>query len=113
MLDGEADALTRKAIEMALAGDGMALRLCLERILPARRDRPVNCPLPSIAGPEDAPGAMAVVLSSVASGELTPTEGETLGKLIADTLRVFESSDIEKRLRALEDSDGASPRTAP
>jgi len=30
LLDGEAEALTRKAVEMALAGDGAALRLCLE-----------------------------------------------------------------------------------
>ncbi len=42
LLDGEAEALSRKAIEMALAGDGVALRLCLERLLPARRDRPVS-----------------------------------------------------------------------
>jgi hypothetical protein len=34
LLDGEAEALTRKAIEKALEGDGMALRLCLERVLP-------------------------------------------------------------------------------
>jgi hypothetical protein len=31
LLDGEAEGLTRKAIEMALAGDGTALRLCLDR----------------------------------------------------------------------------------
>jgi hypothetical protein len=32
LLEGEAEALTRKAIELALAGDPTALRLCLERI---------------------------------------------------------------------------------
>lgn len=32
LLEGEAEALTRKAIELALAGDMTALRLCLERI---------------------------------------------------------------------------------
>ena len=35
LLDGEGAALTRKAIELALAGDATALRLCLDRILPA------------------------------------------------------------------------------
>ena len=34
LLDGEAKALTRKAIELALAGETVALRLCLDRILP-------------------------------------------------------------------------------
>jgi hypothetical protein len=36
LLDGEAEA-TRKAIELALGGDMTALRLCLDRILPARK----------------------------------------------------------------------------
>src|SRR5689334_3084270 len=40
LLDGEAEALTRKAIEMALAGESTALRLCLNRILSPRRERP-------------------------------------------------------------------------
>jgi hypothetical protein len=42
LLDGEADALTRKAIERAKQGDVVALRLCLDRILPPRRERPVR-----------------------------------------------------------------------
>jgi hypothetical protein len=41
LLDGEAEALTRQAVTMALAGDGVALRLCLERIAPPRRDAPL------------------------------------------------------------------------
>jgi len=34
LLDGEAEALTRKAIERALDGDPTALRICIDRILP-------------------------------------------------------------------------------
>ena len=52
LLDGEAEALTRKAIELALNGDPMALRLCLERILPPRKERPVDIVLPSLTGAE-------------------------------------------------------------
>jgi hypothetical protein len=40
LLDGEADTLTRKAIELAKEGDTTALRLCIERILPARKEPP-------------------------------------------------------------------------
>jgi hypothetical protein len=36
LLDGEADALTRRAVELALEGNMAALRLCLERLLPPR-----------------------------------------------------------------------------
>jgi hypothetical protein len=39
LLDGEAQALTRKAVELALDGNTMALRMCLDRIGPPRRER--------------------------------------------------------------------------
>jgi Family of unknown function (DUF5681) len=47
LLDGEAEGITRKAIEKALEGDMGALRLCLERVLPPRRDRPAPAPAAS------------------------------------------------------------------
>jgi hypothetical protein len=39
LLEGEAEAITRKAIELAKIGDGPALRLCLERIAPPSEGR--------------------------------------------------------------------------
>ena len=48
LLDGQAQALTQKAIDFALSGDMPALRLCLDRILPPRKDRPVSFTLPEI-----------------------------------------------------------------
>ncbi len=55
LLDGEAKALTRKVVELALAGDTVALKLCLERILPIRRGRPVPFALPPIESVFDLP----------------------------------------------------------
>ena len=48
LLDGEAETLGRKAIDLALAGDTTALRLCIERIAPARKDSPVAFDLPTM-----------------------------------------------------------------
>ena len=45
---GEAKALTRKAIELALVGDPTAMRLCIERIRPPCRERAVKFVLPPI-----------------------------------------------------------------
>ena len=47
-LAGESEALTRRAVELALAGDPTAMRLCLERILPPCRERAVKFALPPI-----------------------------------------------------------------
>jgi hypothetical protein len=47
-LAGESEASTRRAVELALAGDPTAMRLCLERILPPCRERTVKFALPTI-----------------------------------------------------------------
>src|SRR4051794_21617888 len=53
LLEGEAEALTRRAIELALEGDTTALKLCLERIVPRRKSRAVGFDLPRIDRVED------------------------------------------------------------
>ena len=50
LLKGEGEALTRKAIELAKAGDMQALKLCMDRLAPARRDSPVAFNLPEMKG---------------------------------------------------------------
>ena len=55
MLDDEAAALIRKAVELALGGDGPALRLCLDRVVAPRRERPAPFAWPPIAGAADIP----------------------------------------------------------
>jgi len=102
MLDGEAEAIGRKAVEMALAGDGSALRLCLERIAPPRRDAPVTLKLPPMKSARDAAGAAAAVLGAVADGDLTPTEGAHVMGLVEAYRRTLETSELEARVAALE-----------
>src|SRR2546423_15678095 len=47
-LEGEAEALTRRAVELAFAGDPTPVRLCIERILPPVPERMVRVPLPPL-----------------------------------------------------------------
>ena len=103
LLDGEAEGLTRKAVELALAGDTTALRLCLDRLCPPRKDRPVSFDLPTMETPVDAVAAMAALLAAVAQGEVTPGEAQTIAAVIEAQRRVIECEDHERRLRALEE----------
>ena len=107
LLDGEAEALTRKVIEAAKGGDMVALRLCLDRILPPRRDRPVHFTIPVLNSADNASKAMAAITTAVASGELTPTEAAELSSVIAAYVKVVESVEVEKRLCALEAASDA------
>lgn len=102
LLEGEAEALTRKAVETALAGDTAALRLCLERIAPPRKDAPVSFALPPMQTAQDAAKGAAAVLAAVAEGDLTPTEGAHVMGLIETYRRTLETCDLEARVAALE-----------
>jgi hypothetical protein len=103
LLDGEAEKLTRTAIDLALAGDMVALRLCLDRAIPPRRDRPVLFALPRVETTADVVKATAALLAAVASGELTPSEAAELGKLLEAHLRAIELTDVQERLTRLEE----------
>jgi Family of unknown function (DUF5681) len=102
LLDGQAEALTQKAIDLALAGEITALRLCLDRILPARRDRPVSFEMLPIATAEDAKAASAALLEAVAAGNLTPSEASEIGKLVDGYVKSIELTEVLARLDKLE-----------
>jgi hypothetical protein len=88
LLEGEAEALTRKAIQLALGGDVTALRLCIERLVPPRKDRPILLDLPPITSAADAANAVAAVLRAVADGRITPSEAIAVTGLIEALGRV-------------------------
>jgi hypothetical protein len=102
LLDGESEALTRKAVDLALEGDTTALRLCLERIAPPRKDVPVSFALPKMKNAGDALAAINSIVQAVANGELTPGEATSLAKLIETFRRTAETQDLERRITELE-----------
>lgn len=102
LLDDDAKSITEKAIELAKAGDSTALRLCLDRIAPARRDRHIAFSLPKLQKPEDAVAAAASIVEAVANAQLTPSEAAEMMKLVEGFTRILEAEDHEQRLRALE-----------
>jgi hypothetical protein len=108
LMDGEAVAIGRKAIEEAKAGNPVALRLCLERIQPARKDRLINFALPPIETSADITRATGALLAAVADGELTPSEAAELGKLVDAHVKAIEVTDIQERLTRLETGKGSS-----
>jgi hypothetical protein len=102
LLDGQANALTQKAIDLALAGDMAALRLCLDRILPPRKDRPLTFEFPEITNAAEAAKTMAAILAAVASGEITPIEASEIGKLVDSYVRAVEATELAERIERLE-----------
>jgi hypothetical protein len=104
LLEGEGEALTRKAIELAKAGDMQALRLCMDRLAPPRRDSPVVFDLPEMKSVGDAVLAMGALVKAVAEGDLTPTEAAELTRMVQAFARIIETAEFEERIRKLEEA---------
>lgn len=102
LLDNEAGAIVRKAIEKAKEGDAVALRLCLERIVPPRKDRPICFALPAIETAADALKATGTLIAAVANGDVTPSEASELAKLMDGFVRSLETTELSQRISDLE-----------
>jgi len=102
LLEGEAEGLTRAAIEKALAGDTVALRLCLDRIAPPRKGVPIAIDLPRVRSAEDAVAASAALLEAVTAGEVSPDEAAAVVGLLVSHKAIIETGDLEKRISELE-----------
>jgi hypothetical protein len=102
LLDGEAERLTRKAVELALAGDGTALRLCIDRIAPPRKGRTVAIKLPKVKTSADVIAALAAIVAAVGRGDITPDEALQLSAVVEIQRRAIETVDHETRLANIE-----------
>jgi hypothetical protein len=100
LLDGEAEELVRKAIELAKDGNEAMLKLLLGRILP--RDRPIKLDLPPMNFADDAVASLGYILAAVSEGRISASEGASLAALIDTYTRAIEMADVVKRLDILE-----------
>jgi hypothetical protein len=100
--DKKAEAIIAKTIALAEGGDTACLRLCLDRISPVRRDRPVNFALPKMTEAKDAVKASAAIVAAVSCGDLTPSEASELCKVVDSYARTLQAVEFEERLSKLE-----------
>jgi hypothetical protein len=102
LLQDDAEAVVKAVVNAAKGGDMTAARIVLDRITPARRDNPVAFTLPRVTSAADAANAMGSILAAVAAGELSPSEGAEVAKLLDAFTRTLEATEFERRLQALE-----------
>lgn len=102
LLVGEGEAITRKAVDMALQGEMTAIRLCLERLVPVRKDAPVPFHMPPMANAGDSAAAMSGVLQALAAGDMTPSEASSIAGVIETYRKTLETTELEDRIIALE-----------
>lgn len=103
LLAGEIEGICRKAIEEAKRGNIQAIKLVLDRILPPKKEAPIFIDLPVMKTSSDILEAIHRVTQAISRGELSPTEGDCLTRIIERQAKVIEMNDFEERLKKLEE----------
>ena len=116
LLDAASAMLTKKAIELAMDGDGIALRFCLARILAPRRFAPVELDLPPLDTHRDLSLALAAIGQATAAGEVTSEQAVHFARVLDAAGRAITARDAEyyeNRFRRRERSPAAPPLPRP
>ena len=94
--------IVTKCIHSALRDNASAMRLCMERVVPSRRDALARIKLPRIRAAEDVSKAAEKVMRAIAHGEITPAEGERMMNALECQLRIIREVELQSRLERAE-----------
>jgi hypothetical protein len=104
LVEGQAEHLVQKVLELAQAGDVPCLRMVVDRLWPVRKGRPVNVVMPPINTSQDIFPAIASIWTAIREGRLTPDEASALSIVIDRSIQAIELHDITRRVAALEEA---------
>ena len=115
LLGDDAEGIMQTAIRRAKKGDAVALRLCVERLVPIRaaRDRTVIVELPDVRTAADLVAAAATVIERAAAGDMTLSEAKEFMQLLEVERRVIETSELAVRIEVLESQAAGSEDVGP
>src|SRR4051812_8090530 len=102
LVDGQAEQLVQKVMELAQAGDVSCLRMLLDRICPLRKGQPLNIDMPPIKTSQDVLATIASVWTAIGDGRLTPEEANALSVVAERSIQAIQLHDVLKRIDALE-----------
>lgn len=86
LLDGEVEALSRKAVDLALAGHPALLKHCLQRLAPTPRGRTIDLGIGRLETLDDLTQAQFKVVEAMTTGRISPEEAAAISKVL-DTTR--------------------------
>ena len=101
-LASDGKAIVNKAIEMAKDGDHIALRLCMERLLPRRKHESIECELPPIEKAADAVAALSTISAAVGAGDVARSEAAALARVVDFCVRALATLGFDERLAKVE-----------
>ncbi len=101
-LESQAEALVGKVVQLAIEGDPACLRICLERLVPVKKDAPIRIDVPEVAVVADIPKLLAAITAELRKGGITPSQTLALIDLAEVFRKTLEVVELESRMSALE-----------
>ena len=109
LLAARVESIAGKLIELAEGGDMRAIRVCMDRLMPAIKHQPIAVELPPIETAADSVAAASTIAAAVAAGELTATEAAELAKVIDTYVGALATKGFDERLTKLENESSGVP----
>ena len=79
-----------------------AAQTLARKVQPDAKDRTVQFDMPKIEKAEDTVLAVGAILGAVASGTLTPSEGQAIASIVEGFRRSIETVELERRIAEIE-----------
>ena len=95
--------IVEKIKALALDSDPVAMRLCIERLVPVLKPPLRRFAMPPVDTAEQLKEAVSAVVQAVANGMVSAREGESVARIIETQRKNIEVGEFEARLKALED----------
>lgn len=102
LFEGNLEEVLATVLERAKGGDMAACRMIIDKVLPNTKDRAIDLDLPLINNLSGVGDAQAIILRAVATGNITPNEGERIAAIVEARRRSIETIDLEARISHLE-----------
>lgn len=102
LIEPHREALIARAVELALAGDPQALKLCLERLAPIPRQEAEKIIIPDLASAPTFSAKCEAVVGAIAGGHIAPEDGERILRMLDTYRRAHAVDNLERRVAQLE-----------
>ncbi len=102
MMEGHGEAIIKQCQILAMKGDPMALKLCIERLVPPCKSSSNRFRLPPLLTVSDLVKALPRILQEVARGRLSAQEGEAIASMLDSQRHAIETEEFDARLKAVE-----------
>jgi hypothetical protein len=102
LLEEGCEDIVKQVISLAKNGDIAAIKLVLERLIPVKKELPINVAINTINNASDCMVANSQILESVSLGEITLSEGQSLMAMTENMRKSIDSHEFELRMNEIE-----------